>query len=273
LFKIGDFSRLSFVTIKTLRYYDEIGLLKPVRVDKFTGYRYYAPEQLTQLNYIMALKDLGLSLDEIAVFVKDNLTPVQLRDIFILKKAELQQRVTEEQRRLDQVERLLKRIEQEGSMPNYQMQIKKLEPLLVAGIRQVIPTYADCGPMFVEVYRYLASQGAQPVGPLAFLMYDTEYKERDVDVEVAVPVSKKIAGSGRVKVYELPGIDQAVTTLHKGPYHGVTEAYTAIMSWCEANQYELYTPSREIYLTDPNTEKDPANNITEVQFPVRKGTA
>jgi effector-binding domain-containing protein len=273
LFKIGDFSRLSFVTIKTLRYYDEIGLLKPVRVDKFTGYRYYAPEQLTQLNYIMALKDLGLSLDEIAVFVKDNLTPVQLRDIFILKKAELQQRVTEEQRRLDQVERLLKRIEQEGSMPNYQMQIKKLESVLVAGIRQVIPTYGDCGPMFGEVYQYIGSQGAQPAGPPAFLMYDAEYKERDVDVEVAIPINLVIDGSELVKVYELPVVEQVVTTIHRGPYNQVIEAYNAILTWCEANNYEPFPPSREIYLTDPNTEKDPANNITEVQFPVRKGTA
>ena len=92
MFKIGDFSRLSFVTVKTLHYYDEIGLLKPVKVDRFTGYRYYSANQLPRLNYIIALKNLGLSLDEIAILVNDNLTPARIRDIFVLKQAELRRK-------------------------------------------------------------------------------------------------------------------------------------------------------------------------------------
>jgi DNA-binding transcriptional MerR regulator len=79
MFKIGDFSRLSMVTVKALRFYDEIGLLKPVKVDQFTGYRYYTAEQLPRLNYILALKNPGLSLDGIALLVKDSLTPGQMR--------------------------------------------------------------------------------------------------------------------------------------------------------------------------------------------------
>ena len=98
MFKIGDFSRLSFVTVKTLRYYDEIGLLRPVKVDRFTGYRYYSAAQLPRLNYIVALKNLGLSLEEVATLINEELTLSQMRDIFILKKAELQQRVNEEQK-------------------------------------------------------------------------------------------------------------------------------------------------------------------------------
>ena len=96
MFKIGDFSKLSFATVKTLRYYDEIGLLKPVKVDRFTGYRYYSADQLPRLNYIIALKNMGLSLEEVATLVNNDLTPHQMRDIFILKKGELQQRVKEE---------------------------------------------------------------------------------------------------------------------------------------------------------------------------------
>lgn len=87
MFKIGDFSRLSFVTVKTLHYYDEIGLLKPVKVDRFTGYRYYSADQLPRLNYIVALKNLGLSLEEIGTMISNNLTPTQMRDLFILKKS------------------------------------------------------------------------------------------------------------------------------------------------------------------------------------------
>jgi effector-binding domain-containing protein len=270
VFKIGDFSRLSFVTVQTLRYYDEIGLLKPVKVDQFTGYRYYSAEQLPRLNYIVALKNLGLSLEEVALLVKDGLTPAQMRDIFILKKAELTQRVADEQRRLDQVEKLLMRIEKEGSMPDYQVTTKKIEPIIVASVRDTLPTYSDCGPLFGEVYKYLAKKFVfKPAGPPLLLCHDPEYKERDVDIEIAVPINKKIKESDRVKVYELPAVEVAFT-VHKGAYKTIGEAYSAIMTWCEANGYETLAPCREIYFTSPNDEKDPAKNITEVQFPVKK---
>jgi effector-binding domain-containing protein len=271
MFKIGDFSRLSFVTVKTLHYYDEIGLLKPVKVDQFTSYRYYSADQLPRLNYILSLKDLGLSLDEITTLINDNLTPVQMRDIFILKKAELQQRVSDEQRRLAQVEKLLKRIEKEGTMPDYQITIKKLEPILIASVRDTLPTYGDCGPLFGEIYKYLAKKFVfKPAGPPLMLCHDGEYKDHDVDVEIAVPINKKIKESDRVKVYELPGLEQAACTIHKGPYNTVSEAYNAIMPWCEANGYEPISPCREIYFTNPNDTKDPSKNITEIQFPVKK---
>jgi effector-binding domain-containing protein len=270
VFKIGDFSRLTLVTVKTLRYYDEIGILKPVNVDRFTGYRYYSADQLPRLHYIIALKDMGLSLDEVAALLKDNLTPAQIRDIFILKKAELQQRVAEEQTRLDRVEKLLMRIEKEGSMPDYQITLKKLEPVLVASVREVLPTYSACGKLFGEVYQYIAMQGAKPVGPPALLMHDPEYKEKDVDIEVAAPVSKSIKGSDRVEVYELPGAEHAASTVHNGPYQTIGEAYNAILTWCQAHNYQPLTPCREIYLTDPSTEKDPNNYVTEIQFPVKK---
>ena len=270
MFKIGDFSRLTFVTVKTLRYYDEIGLLKPVKVDQFTGYRYYSAEQLPRLNYIIALKDLGLSLDEVGVLVRDNLTPAQMKDIFILKKAELTQRVADEQKRLDSVEKLLMRIEKEGTMPDYQVTTKKVEPMIVASVRDVLPTYGDCGPLFGEVYKYLAKKFVfKPAGPPLLLCHDPEYKEHDVDIEIAVPVNKKIKESDRVKVYELPAVEVA-STVHKGAYNTVSQAYNAIMAWCEANGYETVTPCREIYFTNPNDLNDPSKNITEVQFPVKK---
>jgi effector-binding domain-containing protein len=270
VFKIGDFSRLSLVTVKTLRYYDEIGLLRPVKVDEFTGYRYYSAEQLPRLNYILALKDLGLSLDDITRLVKDSLTPSQMRDIFILKKAELRQRVEDEQKQLGRVERLLTHLEQEGKMSEYQITTKKLEPQLIASVRQTLPSYADCGPVFGEIYKYLAGKFVfKPAGPPFMLYHDIEYKEKDVDIEVGVPISKAIKGSDRVKVYELPGAEIA-SAVYKGPYSGVNAAYQAVLAWCEANGYQLYGPTREIYFTNPGDIKDPSQNVTEIQIPVKK---
>jgi DNA-binding transcriptional MerR regulator len=155
MFKIGDFSRLSRISVKALRFYDEIGLLKPVQVDQFTSYRYYSADQLPRLNYILALKDTGLSLEEIATLINNSLNPAQMRDIFILKQAELHQRLNEEQKRLEQVEKLLKQIEREGIMPDYKVVVKKIEPQLIASMRGILPAYGEVGQVYGEIFKHL----------------------------------------------------------------------------------------------------------------------
>ena len=117
MFKIGDFSRLSLVSVKALRYYDELGLLKPARVDESTGYRYYAASQLTRLNRILAMKDMGLSLEQIALLLDKDLTPDQIRGMLRLKQVELRQQLVEGQARLVRIEAWLQAFEQEVTMP------------------------------------------------------------------------------------------------------------------------------------------------------------
>src|SRR5437868_10010490 len=117
MFKIGDFSRLSLVSVKALRYYDELGLLKPARVDESTGYRYYAASQLTRLNRILAMKDMGLSLEQIALLLDQELTPDQIRGMLRLKQVELRQQLVEGQARLVRIEAWLQAFEQEVTMP------------------------------------------------------------------------------------------------------------------------------------------------------------
>src|SRR5512141_3329320 len=113
MIRIGDFSKLSRVSVKTLRYYDGVGLLKPVHVDPSTGYRMYEYAQLLRLHRILALKDLGFSLEEIGRLLSENVTPGQLRGMLMLRRAEARQKVLEETDRLEQVEAWLRQIEQE----------------------------------------------------------------------------------------------------------------------------------------------------------------
>jgi effector-binding domain-containing protein len=268
MFKIGDFSRLCFVTVKTLRYYDEIGLLKPVSVDRFTGYRYYSADQIPRLNYIVALKNLGLSLEEIATFISDHLTPDRMRDIFILKQAELRRRVDEEKRRLEQVEKLLVEIEHNGKMPDYQVVIKKIEPQLIASIRAIIPTYGDVGPLYQELMQYVFGNGGRPGGPALYICHDPEFKEANPDIEAGIPLAAAIPGTGRVRVYELSGIERAACIVYRGPYEKISEAYSFIMGWLEQNGYRITGPDREHYLTGPNETQNPADYVTEIQFPI-----
>ena len=125
MFKIGDFSRLSLVSVKALRYYDELGLLKPARVDEFTGYRYYSASQLTRLNRILAMKDMGMSLEQIALLLDKELTPDQIRGMLRLKQVELRQQLVEGQARLARIEAWLQAFEQEVTMPAYDVVLKE----------------------------------------------------------------------------------------------------------------------------------------------------
>lgn len=268
MFKIGDFSRLSFVTVKTLRYYDEIGLLKPINVDPLTGYRYYSADQIPRLNYIVALKDLGLSLEEIATFINDDLAPAQMREIFLFKQAELRRNLDEGTRRLGQVEKLLVQIEQKGKMPDYQVVIKKIEPQLIASVRAIIPTYGHVGTLYQELMQHVFSNGGRPAGPSIYICHDAEFKETNADVEAGIPIAAPIRPGGRVKVYELAGIDEAACVTYKGPYEKLHDVYAFAMHWMENNGYRCTGNDREHYLTGPHETNNPAEYVTEIQFPI-----
>jgi effector-binding domain-containing protein len=269
MFRIGDFSKLSQVSVKALRYYDEIGLLKPADVDRFTGYRYYSVDQLPRLNRILALKDLGFSLERIAQLLDDDLPPAQIRGMLQMKQAEIEQHLEAEGARLARVEARLRQIEQEGKMPTYDVVLKQIEPLKVVAARGVIPTYGDVGKLFGAVFGHLGQHRTQPSGPPLAIYHDGEYREQDVDAEAAVPVAESLPGGEQVTVQELPGGEMA-SVIHKGGYQTISEAYAALMAWIEASGYNVAGPNREIYLTGPGDADDPADYVTEVQLPVEK---
>lgn len=269
MFKIGDFSRLSQVTVKALRYYDELGLLKPAHVDRFTGYRYYSATQLPRLNRILALKDLGFALEQMASFLDQHCTIEQIRGMLSLRRSELQQHITEEQARLARVEARLRHIEKEDVMAPYDVVLKKVEPQTILGIRKVIPTYPDVGELFEQLFGQLQQHGLQITGPALSIYYDGEYRERDVDVEAAVPVSPP-AGASDAPVRELPGAETMACLVHHGPYETLHQAYAALLEWSEANHYQIAGPDREVYVQGPDKARSPEEYVTELQVPVVK---
>ncbi len=271
MFKIGDFSKLSRVSVKTLRYYDEIGLLRPTHVDQFTGYRYYTAEQLPRLNRILALKDLGFSLEQTVRLLDSALSPAQMREILRMKRAELQRRVENEQARLERVEARLRSIEQEQTMSAYDVVIKRVDPQLVASVRSTVPTFPAVGRLFDEVWAYLDAQSAQYPGPSFAIWHDVEYRETDIDAEAAVPIDRSIPAHGRVKVYELPGVVTMACVVHHGSFDTLSLAYNALLSWIQDNGYRIAGPAREYYLqaSEPIAQDDPSY-LTEIQFPVER---
>ena len=257
------------MSVKALRYYDEIGLLKPAEVDRFTGYRYYTADQLPRLNRILALKDLGFSLERVARLLDDDLPPAQIRGMLQRKQAEIERHLEAEETRLARVEARLRQIEQEGKMPAYDVVLKPIEPLKVVAARGVIPAYSDVNRLFDVVIGHLGQHRAKPAGPPLAIYHDGEYRERDVDVEIAVPVAEALPGGGQVTVRELPG-GQMASLIHKGGFQAIGEAYAALMAWIGSGGHNVVGPNREIYLTGPDDVDGPADYVTEVQFPVEK---
>ena len=271
MFKISDFSRLSQVSVKALRYYDELGLLKPAQIDRFTGYRYYSMDQLPRLSRILALKDLGLSLQQIGQLLNEELPPDQLRGMLKLKRAELEQEVDQVRMRLERVEARLRQIEQEGKMPTYDVVIKTIQPQLVASIRDVVPTPPEQGGLWGELGVYLGRHKATSTGPCLTIYHDPEYKERDWDVEVCEPLAAPVPSDERVHVYELPAVQTMACVVHHGPFVTINEAYQALFKWAQVNGYRIAGPCREVYLrTAEHGSQMDANTVTEIQFPVEK---
>jgi len=272
MIRIGDFSKLSRVSIKTLRYYDEMGLLKPISVDRFTGYRSYEFDQLRRLYRILVLKDLGFSLEEIGHLLEVDLSVEQLRGMLKLRQAEIRQRVEAEAERLERVERWLNQIEQEKSMSKYDVVIKKIETTKVASIRGVVPTPPDQGVLWAELMNYLNQQKARMIGPPMALYHDEGPQERDWDIEVCMPIVDEITPDQRLKVYQLTGCEMAACVVHAGPFTTIGQAYDAIAKWIDENGYQIVGPCRELNLRPPQppgNQNDP-DTLNEIQFPVEK---
>ncbi len=275
MLKIGDFSRLAQVSVKTLRYYAELGLLKPAWTDRFTGYRYYTVDQLPRLNRILALKDLGFSLEQVRQLLREDVAAVELRGMLRLKYSELQRQVQTEQERLARIEARLREIEHEGLTSSYAVVLKRVDRLSVVGIRTIVPEYGRVNELFEELRTYMQLHGAPLDGdcPYLTIYYDSEHHDRGADVEVAVPLMRLVAGTARVTIHDLPAAELMATVVHQGSRSTVHEAYGALGSWIESNGYRVAGPHREVYLQGAVVGKVPADCVVEVQFPVEKVVA
>jgi DNA-binding transcriptional MerR regulator len=267
--KIGYFSRLSQVPVKTLRYYDQIGLLTPAHVDDFTGYRYYSISQLSRLNRILALKDLGLSLEQIGQILTGELTAAELRGMLILRHSQLREQVKEAEEMLARVEIRLQIIEMENKMPNYEVVIKNTEPILVASRRLTIPTNDQVpkylGPAFDEVAIFIKKQNAEMNGPCLALWHSSPDTLTNEDVEAIFPIAAPVPDNDQVKVYELAG-EEVAAVIHQGDIEEFTNGHAHLKRWLEANGFRLNGAYREIY----HDLHDRSQATVEVQFPIEK---
>ena len=264
MLSIGDFARLGQVSVRMLRHYDGIGLLEPARVDPATGYRWYDAGQFTRLNRILALKDLGFSLDQVRSMVDGEVSLEELRGMLRLRQAELVAQISEDRDRLDRVARRLHTIESEGKMSENEFVLKQLEPVRVAAVSTTVGSVEEIGgvigPCFDRLAGSLVEAGTPPVPPsVAF------YEVLD---DGAMKVNAAFAYGGPAAdgfdVVDLPPTD-ALTTVHHGSMDTVADTWQELVRQAEAQGRRLTGPGREVYLEMP---EDPTAWVTELQQPV-----
>lgn len=275
MFRIGEFSRIARVSGRLLRYYDGIGLLSPGRVDPATGYRYYTADQLAVLNRILALKDLGLSLDEVARLVKGEVSTDEIRGMLTLKKVELERSLNEDALRLRNIESRLLQIEEQGGMQDYEVIVKSAEAQPYLALRRTFPSFdavvGTVGALAQQVGRRLPESVK---GDLVVVAH-SEFDEEALDLEIGYVVKDEGISPPRVPDFdltmrELPAAPSLATLVRRGPGHQIHIAYGALGLWMSANQYRIDGPSREVLLELPFQRPGQEEMVVEVQFSVTR---
>src|SRR5579859_2656415 len=233
MLKIRDFARLAEVSMTTLRYYDEIGLLKPIHVDPETGYRFYTIDQLPHLHRILAFKELGLGLTQIVEIIDEGVTPETLHGMLRLRQAQLQQRVQAEQEQLARIEARLRSLEQGSSLPDYDVVLKAVKPItgvslhLAADVAYQAHWFDPIGPL-------LTRYGVKPTDHLLVLHTPREDEQLPDSVEIVAPVDRSDAdllvtqSQGRLARCSLPAVPRAASVLVHGHPGQMLPVYQAL---------------------------------------------
>jgi DNA-binding transcriptional MerR regulator len=272
MFGIGDFASHGRVSVRMLRHYDAIGLLRPAYVDPGTGYRSYRAAQLTRLNRIVALKDLGFTLTEVRSIIDDEVSPQELRGMLRLRRTELRSRIDADEARLRQVEARLRIIEREGVMPTDDIQVKSLPAVRVAEVTGVAGGFepASISPVIQPLYDQLCAAldraGVVPTGP-ALAWYE-DAPDGGVLVHAGLPVTADPGPHQGFTVTDLPAIARAATIVHRGSMDEVMPTIQTLARWIEANGYKSAGYNRELYVSYGD---GPGPWAVELQEPVEAG--
>lgn len=268
LVPIGQFSKMTRLSVKALRLYHANGMLCPANVDASSGYRYYAPSQVHRAEAVRILRSVDMPLDEILVILESD-DPAAVHDRLVAHRERLSSRMAAQQRMLTYLEALIQR--NEGIMP-YDVQMEDRQPQLIAAIKvrtslSRIATDIEAG--FGALWQGLTGAELTPVGPPLLVYLDEIDEETEGEVEICVPVDRAWDGASALYTRELEGGTMAAA-VHRGPYEEIGSAYHALSDWVTQAGHTFAGPPRETYLNDPRTVS-PEELLTRVEFPVEVG--
>jgi DNA-binding transcriptional MerR regulator len=271
MLKIGDFSKLSRISIRMLRHYDEIGLLVPENIDPFSGYRYYDESQLLLAERIHGLKNMGFGLSVIGEILSKYENTEEMEQFLILKLKELQDEQEKLEQRIALLDNTIRWLRKDGNIMNYNVTLKTLPERYVASVRQAIPSYDKEGILWQMLYgetAHLNMQEGKPANAMT-IYHDGEYKEWDIDAEIQTTVAGTYNDTEHVKFKTVPEVTFA-SAVFQGGYEKIQSVNQAVAQWIKDNGYELSGLSFNIYHIGPGNSSNPEEFITEVCYPVSK---
>ena len=276
MFKIGEFSRIARVSGRLLRYYDSIGLLVPSRIDPVTGYRHYNADQLGRLNRILALKELGLSLEQIGHLLDGNISSDEIRGMFLLRKAELERSLSEEALRLRNVESRLKQIDEHGMGRDYDIVLKSAAAKPFLAYRHRFAGFDPAVSALRELVKYGARRIPDRVCEALVVVAHSDFDDEDLDLEAGFALTEewsktiRLPSGAELLLTELPAVEDLATLVRSGPSNEAHLGFGALGLWMEANQFEIAGPCREVFLQTPFEGPNSDDTVVEIQFPVRQ---
>jgi DNA-binding transcriptional MerR regulator len=271
LFRIGDFSRLARVSCRLLRYYDELGLLRPASVERDTGYRYYSAAQLPRLNRILVLKELGFSLEEIGRILEKDVSAAELRGMLLVRRSDVARAVAQASDRLRQIEARIAQIDTEGRLSADDVILRSEPARSIVATRQVLPSFAAARGLIGELLQWGGTRSG--LGELIAIAHSPEFEADSLDVEFGFVLQRLVKGEARLPggrvlaVREMPAVERIAACVRVGLPEHAHLVTARIASFVEANGLRLAGPSREVFLQPPRLERM-EDSVIEMQFPV-----
>lgn len=267
MLKIGDFSKLSRISIRMLRNYADLGLLIPAEVDDSTGYRYYSESQLPRAERIQMLKNMGFGLSTIDDILKKFQDSKEMEQFLQVRRTELKDQERIIQERLHVLDHAINHLKKEGNL--YNVTLKTLPERYAASVRQVIPSYSQEGMLWDILNHETASQNVRLAVPgYALAVYHDEgFRDSDVDVEIQLAVVGAYKDTEHVTFKKTDTILMASST-YTGSYDEITTVNKAVANWIYENGYELEGSPFCIYHVGPCDTANPEDLVTEVCYPV-----
>ena len=270
--KIGEFSQMMQVTVKTLRHYEKKELLLPSEVDEWTGYRYYTIEQMQRLNTIRQLQRLGFSLDEIKELYEEGAyspSIEQLNEKIEETERQLQQLLTRRSQLLDWMNAHKKIKTMKKTMEKFRIQ--SLPEIIVASHRETIPSYDDLGKLCVEkIGPEMQRLGCKcPAPGYCFTIeHNKEYRPTDIDIEYCEQVEEMGTDSAIIQFKRLDAVPKALCMKHVGPYERFHESFAEAFTYMEEKNYKIAGPLRTSYIDGIWNQEDPELWLSLIQIPI-----